>query len=106
MNHLKNIAVKYGVEYERLLRQSRLVRASHVVLAVLVAFVYQSQRDFSHYATKILRRNSSRRVRRDSTVRARVSLRCCTTFSCLSFGLERLYSFPLAHLRHILYPPP
>jgi hypothetical protein len=50
MNHLKNIAVKYGVDYERLLRQSRLVRASHVVLAVLVAFVYQSQRDFSHYA--------------------------------------------------------
>jgi hypothetical protein len=56
--------------------------------------------------TKILRRNFSRRVRRDSTVRARASLRCGTTFSCLSFGLERLYSFPLAHLRHILYPPP
>jgi hypothetical protein len=50
MSHLKNITVKNGVEYERLVRQNRLVRWSHVVLAVLVAFVYQSQRDFSHYA--------------------------------------------------------
>lgn len=47
---MKNIAVKNGVVYERLLRQTVLVRSSHVALGVVVAFVYQSQRDFSHYA--------------------------------------------------------
>jgi hypothetical protein len=41
---------QHGHDYERLMRQSALVRGTHVVMGAIVAVIYEGQRDFSHYA--------------------------------------------------------
>jgi hypothetical protein len=41
---------EYGSVYNRLMRQNALVRWTHLVLGVVAAAIYESQRGLSHYA--------------------------------------------------------
>jgi hypothetical protein len=43
-------AIESGALYNKLMRQSATMRWMHVVLAIIAAGVYESQRGFSHYA--------------------------------------------------------
>jgi hypothetical protein len=43
-------AIENGALYNKLMRQSVVMRWTHVVLAIIAAGVYESQRGFLHYA--------------------------------------------------------
>jgi hypothetical protein len=43
-------AIEYGALYTKLVRQNVLIRWIHVLLAIIAAGVYESQRGFLHYA--------------------------------------------------------